>query len=96
VLPPEVWQGLGLTPVRRVRFSLADGSIIERDVGNCFFRYAGILAPCPVVLGEPGDAALLGTLSLEAMGLVLDPFARQLRPAHLRLGALAPGMVASV
>jgi predicted aspartyl protease len=89
VLPPEVWSPLGLAPLRRVRFSLGDGSIIERNVGNAFFRYRGVLAPSPVVLGEPGDSALLGTVTLGAMGLVLDPFARELRPAHLRLGALA-------
>ena len=36
------------------------------------------------------DAALLGTLTLESMGLVLDPFERTLRPARLRLGAVGP------
>jgi hypothetical protein len=33
----------------------------------------------PVILGEPGDEALLGSVTLEIMGLVLNPFKRTLQ-----------------
>lgn len=89
VLPHEVWTALGLAPTRRMEFVLADGTAIERDVGHCFFRYAGIEAPSPVVLGEPEDDALLGAVTLETMGLVLDPFTRRLRPMRARLASLS-------
>jgi len=49
------------------------------------FRYQGIHAPSPVVLGELQDEALLGTITLEALGLVLNPFERTLRPMRMRL-----------
>ena len=39
----------------------------------------------PVILGEPKDEALLGSLTLEALGLVLNPFTRELMPAKLML-----------
>jgi predicted aspartyl protease len=90
VLPTAVWQALGLQPLRTMDFVLADGTLIRRDVSHCFFTYAGVQAPSPVVLGESRDEALLGTITLEAMGLVLNPFERTLQPARLRLSAVAP------
>jgi predicted aspartyl protease len=90
VLPTTVWQALGLQPLRTMDFVLADGTLIRRDVAHCFFTYAGVEAPGPVVLGESRDEALLGTITLEAMGLVLNPFERTLRPARLRLSATSP------
>jgi hypothetical protein len=62
--------------------------VIERDVSHCMVSYAGIRVPSPVVLGHPGDEALLGTLTLEALGFVLGPFNRTLRPLRARLAAL--------
>lgn len=38
-----------------------------------------------MILGEEGDEALLGMVTLEILGLVLDPFKRTLRSATLRL-----------
>jgi hypothetical protein len=37
------------------------------------------------VLGEPGDEALLGVVTLENLGLVLNPFDRTLRPMRAML-----------
>jgi predicted aspartyl protease len=91
VLPRDHWESLGLAPERTLDFVLADGTTVRRDVSHCFFTYAGIRAPAPVVLGETGDEALLGTVTLENMGLVLNPFDRTLRPMRLRLAALAAG-----
>src|SRR5437763_4802003 len=76
VLPHETWQALGLRPSRKMDFVLADGTVIERNVSHCLFTYAGIEAPSSVVLGEPDDDALLGAVTLETMGLVLNPFER--------------------
>src|SRR6266704_219579 len=87
VLPYEVWRALGLVPNRSMDFVLADGTAIRRDVSHCLFTYQGIMAPSPVVLGEPQDDALLGSITLEAMGLVLNPFERTLRPMRMRLAA---------
>ena len=93
VLPQEVRPALGLAPTRRMEFVLADGTTIERPVSHCFFTYCGVRAPSPVVLGEPGDDALLGTITLESLGLVLNPFDRTLRPIRARLGTIRPTMV---
>ena len=87
VLPWSAWHTLGLKPLRRMRFSLADGRTMRRQVSDCRFRFRGIDVPSPVILGERRDVALLGTLTLEALGLVLHPFERTLRPMRMMLAA---------
>jgi hypothetical protein len=39
----------------------------------------------PVILGDPGDEALLGVITLEELGLVLNPFTRTLQPMRMLL-----------
>jgi clan AA aspartic protease len=85
VLPHDVWRELRLHPMRRQRFALADGTAIERGISECRFRYHGVDATSPVVLGEMADAALLGAVTLETLGLVLNPFDRTLRPMPMVL-----------
>ena len=46
---------------------------------------AGRTATSPVVLGGPGDAALLGAVTLETLGLMLNPLSRELLPMRLML-----------
>lgn len=94
VLPHAVWPALGLAPTRALDFVLADGMTITRAVSHCLFRYQGIVAPSPVVLGEPSDDALLGVVTLENLGLVLNPFERTLRPMRMRLARLSARAVA--
>src|SRR6266550_4411959 len=61
---------------------------VRRERGpSCNVRFRGIDAPSPVVLGQRRDTALLGTLTLEALGLVLNPFERTLRPMRMMLAS---------
>jgi clan AA aspartic protease len=85
LLPFEVWSELKLKPKRKVEFVLADGSKIFRNVSECHFIINDTDAHSPVILGEEGDEALLGVITLENMGLVLDPFKRTLRNMHMKL-----------
>jgi predicted aspartyl protease len=85
VVPAEELYALGIKPEKIDRFSLADGRIVTRPVGIARFEVAGQTGGAPVIFGEPGDAWLLGALSLESLGLVLDPFKRELRPIRLLL-----------
>jgi len=39
----------------------------------------------PVMLGEKEDEALLGTVTLEEFGLVLNPLTRKLQPMRMML-----------
>ena len=86
LLPHKTWQALQLSPKRSVTFTLADGTRIERQVSECHIVLAGEEGHTPVILGEPGDEPLLGAVTLEILGLVLDPFKRTLQAMHMRLG----------
>jgi predicted aspartyl protease len=91
VLPEEVWRNLGLVPKRTVRFRLADGTPIERSVGECHFALPGADGTSPVVLAEPGDQGLPGAVTLETLGLVFSPFTRTLHPMNLPLANIRSG-----
>lgn len=85
LLPQKVWQAIDLQPRRRMQFSLADGTTMERDVSECYFILPQGEAHSPVILGEPDDEPLLGMVTLENLGLVLNPFKRTLHPMRLLL-----------
>ena len=88
VLPRRVWHALGLRPERTAEFSLADGSSIGRGVSECRFTLAGMTATSPVVLGEVDEGPLLGAVTLETLGLMVNPLNRKVYPMRLTLGAL--------
>lgn len=80
LLPSDVWRRLGLTAKRTMTFTLADGTEVQRAVGECHLDLPQGEGHTPVILGEPGDEALLGVVTLESLGLVLHPFTRKLQP----------------
>ena len=86
LLPSDVWNELELKPDETLDFILADGTKIERRASECKIRLNGKERHTPVILGEVGDEPLLGVITLENLGLVLDPFKRTLQAMKLRLG----------
>jgi predicted aspartyl protease len=84
-LPYDVWQAIGLSPKRSLSFVLADGSRIERQISECHIALSVGEGHSPVILGEPGDDALLGVVTLENLGLVFNPFNRSLQPMRMLL-----------
>ena len=85
LLPHDVWQSIGLMPKRSVRCTLADGTTVDRQVSECHIALPQGEGHTPVILGEPGDQALLGVITLENLGLVLNPFTRTLQPMRMML-----------
>jgi clan AA aspartic protease len=85
LVPAAVLRKLGLRPYRTESFTLADGTKVKRKVGDAYFELNGNRGPAPVIFGEKGDEPLLGVTTLESLGLVLDPFKRELRPMRFLL-----------
>jgi clan AA aspartic protease len=85
LLPKAVWEAIELEPKRRVSFTLADGTTVERSVSEAFVMLPQGEAHSPVILGEEGDQALLGVVTLEILGLVFNPFDRTLHPMRMLL-----------
>ncbi len=85
LVPQEKWKAIGLKPKRKMTFTLADGTHVERQISECHIRLPQGEGHTPVILGEPRDEALLGAVTLEILGLVLNPFTRTLEPMRMML-----------
>ena len=85
LVPAEESRLLELRPKRTVQFALADGTRIERQVSECHLSLPQGEGHMPVILGEPGDEALMGVVTLEILGLVLNPFNCTLQPMRMLL-----------
>jgi predicted aspartyl protease len=85
LVPHDVWKALDLVPKRTVTFTFADGTPIPRAVSECHLALPEGDGHTPVILGEPGDEALLGVVTLEILGFVLNPFKRTLEPMRMLL-----------
>lgn len=86
VIPKKMVGKLDIKTDRIQRFSLADGTIVTRKLGSAIVEIDGQRAASTVVIGEKDDSPLLGVITLENMGLMVDPFSRKLRPMKLMLG----------
>lgn len=88
VVQKGVLAKLGIKPHSKQQFTLANGDTIERELGDALFEYRGRRGASPVIFGEPGDSDLLGMVTLEALGLILDPLRRELKPLPMILALL--------
>ena len=85
VVSAKVLKKLKIKPLDKQEFRLANGDRIIRKKGVAVFRYGERVGGADVIFGEEGDSALLGALTLEALGLVLDPLRRELKPLPMIL-----------
>jgi clan AA aspartic protease len=91
VVPTPILEKLDIKPLTEEKFRLADGSTAVRKKGNALFRYGKRVGGADVIFGQEGDHSLLGALTLEALGLVLDPLKRELKPLPMLLASLVNG-----
>src|SRR5205085_5177624 len=84
VMPKEILKKLGVKPINKQKFLLANGEEIETKVGEARFSFRRKDRTPPVVFGDPG-IFLLGATTLENLGLILDPIHRQLKPLPMLL-----------
>ena len=87
VIPAAALRKLRVKPHSKRTFILADGSEVTRKIGDVLFRLDGRRGAAPVIFGEKDDSTLLGAVSLEALGMTLDPMKRELRPLPMVLAS---------
>jgi len=83
LIPKETWEAVQLKEKRKMTFILADGTSVERGISEAYLILNEGEGHSPVILGEKEDEALLGVVTLEIMGLVLNPFNRSLHPMRM-------------
>jgi clan AA aspartic protease len=89
VVPKSILRKLKIKPLAEQEFRLADGSKILRKKGVALFKYGNRVGGADVLFGEKDDSNLLGALTLEALGLSLDPLRRELKPLPMVLAVTA-------
>ncbi len=78
-LPASTLRRLGVLPHKGL-FRLADGSRIERDIGQTWVRLEGSGAIVPVIFGDEDAQPLVGAVTLEIFLLGVDPVEGRLMP----------------
>jgi predicted aspartyl protease len=85
VLPESLLKSLGVKPFRVARLRLADNRILEKSLGEVGIEVEGYRASAtPVVFGEE-EVYLLGSVTMEQLGLTPDPIAKRLKPVEALL-----------
>ena len=85
VVSRRVLESLGVEPLERGPFSLANGHIVEYDIGLVSLRLEGRLLPVLCVFGDEDSEPLLGAVALESFRLAPDPVGQRLVPVPGRL-----------
>ena len=81
-LPGSLLADLGVTPHTTTVFELADGRELELGVGRTWVRIDGQQEFTQVVFAGEGTEPILGAVTLEEMGLAVDPVKRRLQPVR--------------
>ncbi len=84
-LPAHLLHDLGIEPVGRRRFLLADGRRVEMNYGEARATIDGDTVTTIVVFGEDESPPLLGAYTLEGLALAVDPVEQRLVSTHLIL-----------
>ena len=89
MVPEKVLNELGIKSHSKEEYTLADGSKVVRERGDAIFFYDGKQGASPVIFGKAGDGILLGAVTLESLGFILDPIRRRLRDLPMLLAKLS-------
>ena len=90
LLPRNMLIELGVKPVERVAFQLADQRTVEYEIGEARLRLDGRERTTVVVFGPEDATPLLGATTLELFNLAVDPVSRRLVPVP---GLLKRGII---
>ena len=91
LVPAPILRRLGVEPIGRQTFLIADGSRVEREIGQVSIRLDDRSRTTVVVFGDEDAEPLLGAVTLEEFGLGVDPVGRRLVPVVGYLVGLRPG-----
>jgi clan AA aspartic protease len=93
-IPDELLRRLGVQPLQRRTFFLADDSEVNYDMGEALFRLEDMQFTAPVIFAPDGVTPLLGVTALEIFGLGVDPVNERLISIPLPLKSVSVGPTA--
>jgi clan AA aspartic protease len=87
VIPSPIARKLGLAKLEREEFTLADGTHRSYDISEAFFEVGDRRGTSKVAFGPAEVTPLLGALTLESLGLMVNPITREVSPMRLFLAS---------
>ncbi len=75
---PEL-RRMGVTPRGRRTYELANGDMVEYEVGFVEVEFLGDIVPARVIFGPDGRSPILGVTALELSGITVDPVTQTLK-----------------
>ena len=84
-LPGSLLRELGIEPIDKRTFLLADGRRVDMEYGRAWATINGNSEVTIVVFGAEDAPALLGAYTLDGLRLAVDPIAKRLVPTHLTM-----------
>ncbi len=82
-VPRSLLATLGIAPTDRQPVQKANGQMIKRDIGEAMIRLNGRSTANPVAFAESGEEPLLGSVTLQSLGLGVDTINERLIPIAL-------------
>ena len=83
VVPARLLHDIGVECSTRRRMRLADGRVVDVDIGEVRVTVDGESVTTLVVFGEDDAPSLLGAYTLEGLALTVDPVDQRLVPWDL-------------
>lgn len=82
--PTSELRKLGIEPVRKEFYEMANGELKEFELGFAKLAFLGTEVPVQVMFGPDDCEPILGVLALEAAGFIVDPVAERIRKLPAR------------
>ena len=83
VVPARLLREIGVERLDRRRMRLADGRVVDADMGEAQVTVDGKSVTTQVIFGEDDAPSLLGAYTLEGLALAVDPVDQRLIPRGL-------------
>lgn len=77
--PASALRRIGIKPVGKTTYELADGTPVEFEFGTAVIEFMGDITAGRVIFGPEGAEPILGVTALESTGVTLDPKRHTLR-----------------
>src|ERR1051326_1721859 len=82
--PASDLKKVGIRPLGRDIYELANGELVEYEYGNAELRFMNDIVPIRIVFDPDGSEPILGVVDLETAGFIVDPKNQMLRKLRAR------------
>ena len=79
LVPGNQLRAIGISPVSKRVFELADGTEVVLDIGVAQIEFMGEVVGATVIFGKDDTEPLLGVTPLESVGIEVDPQNQRLK-----------------